>query len=184
LPGPAQADAATQGTNPGQPTLAGDPHGKIMGLTALLALRAAYRQAGRRVVWTNGCFDLLHAGHVRNLQAARLLGDVLIVGLNSDDSVRALKGTGRPIRHQQDRAEVLAGLECVDHVLVFAENTPAPTLAVLQPEVHCKGAEYAPPNGRPFPEGPIVEGYGGRVVFLPLTEGTSTTELVRRIRDR
>jgi rfaE bifunctional protein nucleotidyltransferase chain/domain len=155
---------------------------KVLDLPALLAARAAHRAAGRSVVWTNGCFDLLHAGHARSLRDAAGLGDVLVVGLNSDTSVRALKGRGRPLLPQAERAELLAALECVDHVLVFDGPTPVEVLAVLRPDVHCKGADYAPPGGKPIPELPLVEGYGGRVAFLPLVPHLSTTDLARRAR--
>ena len=156
---------------------------KIVEPSSLLSLRARYRQAGRSVIWTNGCFDLLHAGHVRSLHAAGQLGDVLVVGINSDESVRRLKGPSRPILPQRDRAEAIAALECVDHVVVFAESTPVEILARVQPDVHCKGADYAPPDGKPIPERAVVEAYGGRVAFLPMIPGISTTELVRRIRE-
>ena len=155
--------------------------GKIIDLPALMPIRDGYRRAGRTVVWTNGCYDLVHAGHVRSLQAAAELGDVLIVGLNSDESIRGFKGTSRPILPAADRAELLAAFACVDHVVVFAERTPASILDFLRPEIHCKGADYAPPNGKPIPEQAIVEAYGGRVVFLPLIPGISTSELIRRI---
>jgi rfaE bifunctional protein nucleotidyltransferase chain/domain len=155
---------------------------KVVQIPALLALRSAYRDAGRSVVWTNGCFDLMHAGHVRSLHAAADLGDVLVVGLNSDASVRRLKGPGRPVLPEAERAELLAALECVDHVLVFPDDEPSNVLRQLRPDVHCKGAEYAPPRGRPLPERAVVESYGGRVAFLPLVEGLSTTELLRRVR--
>src|SRR5437763_6003936 len=105
---------------------------KVLNLPELQAVRAVYRRAGRTVVWTNGCFDLLHAGHVRSLHAASELGDVLVVGLNSDASVRRLKGEGRPVQSENDRAEVLAALECVDHVVVFDDLTPTETLRQLQ----------------------------------------------------
>ena len=152
------------------------------GRDTLRALRASDRAAGRVVVWTNGCFDLLHPGHVASLQAARNLGDVLIVGVNSDASVKANKGPTRPILNQDERAGMLAALACVDHVVVFDEDTPAAILAELQPDVHCKGTEYAPPHGRPVPEADVVRAYGGRLAFLPLVPGVSTTELLRRIR--
>jgi rfaE bifunctional protein nucleotidyltransferase chain/domain len=155
---------------------------KIADLPTLLALRERYRQEQRTVVWTNGCFDLVHAGHIRSLQAASRLGDVLVVGLNSDDSVQGLKGAGRPVLPERDRAEILAALECVDHVLIFAELTPAAVLQQLRPDVHCKGTEYAPPHGRPIPEQALVEAYGGRVAFLPLVAGLSTSNLIDRIR--
>jgi rfaE bifunctional protein nucleotidyltransferase chain/domain len=158
------------------------PRKKHLGWPDLLAAREDLRRAGRVVVWTNGCFDLLHPGHVASLHAARALGDVLVVGLNSDSSVKANKGPSRPILTQHERAAMMAALECVDHVLVFDEPTPAAALSRLRPDVHCKGAEYAPPHGRPVPERAVVEGYGGRVAYLPLVPGVSTTELLRRVR--
>jgi phosphoheptose isomerase len=151
---------------------------------SLLPLRRRWRQEGRQVVWTNGCFDLLHAGHLLSLRAARALGDVLVVGVNGDDSVRRLKGPTRPVVPAAERAELLAGLECVDHVIVFEELTPEAALERLRPDVHCKGAEYAPPHGKPVAEAALVEGYGGRVAFLPMLPGVSTTDLVERVRRR
>ncbi len=155
---------------------------KLRDWPALLVLRESARAAGSTVVWTNGAFDLLHPGHVASLQQARALGDVLIVGLNSDRSVKAYKGPARPILNQDERAAMLAALECVDAVMVFDENTPAESLARLKPDIHCKGAEYAPPHGRPVPERAVVEAYGGRIEYLPLVPGVSTTEILRRIR--
>jgi D-beta-D-heptose 7-phosphate kinase/D-beta-D-heptose 1-phosphate adenosyltransferase len=157
---------------------------KIVDREALLDLREQYRKQGRTVVWTNGCFDLLHAGHVMSLQAARRHGDVLIVGLNSDASVARLKGRGRPIVSADERSQVLAALSCVDHVLVFGEPTPEPILALLKPDIHCKGADYAPPNGKPVPEAGVVAAYGGRIEYLPLLPEVSTTDLVRRVQER
>jgi rfaE bifunctional protein nucleotidyltransferase chain/domain len=148
-----------------------------------MAIRAEARTGGTTVVWTNGCFDLLHVGHVLNLQAARRNGDILIVGVNSDRSVRCLKGLGRPVLPQAERAEVLAALECVSYVLIFDDDDPVRILRALRPDVHCKGAEYAPPHGKPIPEAPIVASYGGRLAFLPLVPGISTTDIVRRIRE-
>ena len=158
-----------------------DPSSKIVAWPVLLDQREVWRRDRQVVVWTNGCFDLLHVGHVRSLLAARRLGDVLVVGLNSDDSVRSLKGPGRPILPAVERAELLAALECVDLVAVFEESTPAAALARLQPDVHCKGADYAPPHGKPIPEAEVVRSDGGRVEFLPLLPETSTSALVRRI---
>jgi len=145
-------------------------------------LRREWRKAGRRVVWTNGCFDLLHIGHIRNLQAAKALGDILVVGVNSDASIRQLKGPDRPIVPQAERVEILAALACVDCVVVFEELTPEAVLARLQPDIHCKGADYAPPHGKPIPEAKVVAAYGGRIEFLPLVEAKSTTTLVQQIR--
>src|SRR6202007_955821 len=113
---------------------------KVLSWDRLLEWRARARRGKKPVVWTNGCFDLLHVGHVRNLQAARALGDVLVVGVNSDASVRRLKGPSRPLVPDRERAEILAALECVDHILIFDEPTPEAALARFQPEVHCKGA--------------------------------------------
>src|SRR5690242_15457316 len=154
---------------------------KVIDLDSLLALRARWRGEGKTVVWTNGCYDLLHVGHVRGLQEARRLGDVLVVGVNSDASVRRLKGPRRPIVPEAERAEVLAALACVDHVLVFGEDTPVEVIARLQPDVHCKGADYAPPSARPIPEAEVVRSYGGRIAFLTFSPGVSTSDLVARI---
>jgi len=148
----------------------------------LLELRDAARVAGSTVVWTNGTFDLLHPGHIASLQQARALGQMLVVGVNSDRSVKAYKGPNRPILNQDERAEMLAALECVSAVIIFDEDTPAESLAKLQPDIHCKGAEYAAPHGRPVPERAVVEAYGGRIEYLPLLPGVSTTEILRRIR--
>jgi rfaE bifunctional protein nucleotidyltransferase chain/domain len=143
-------------------------------------LREEWRAAGKKVVWTNGCFDIVHAGHVRSLRAAKALGDILIVGLNSDASVRAFKGPSRPIVCEEDRAELIAALEPVDFVTIFNEPDPVAILSQLRPDIHCKGEEYAD-GKRPIPEQPIVEGYGGRICFLPLLEGRSTSGLIERI---
>jgi phosphoheptose isomerase len=161
-----------------------DDEPSVVEWPALLELRQRWRREGRTVVWTNGCFDLLHGGHVRGLQAARSLGDVLVVGLNSDESVRRLKGDGRPIMPVAERAEVLAALRVVDHVVVYSEDTPEVALEKLQPDVHAKGADYAPPNGKPLPERAVVEGYGGRIEFLPFVEGLSTTQLAEKLARR
>lgn len=140
---------------------------------------AAARAAGRRVVFTNGVFDLLHPGHVRYLQQARALGDVLVIGINTDRSVRANKGPERPITPEAERAEVLAALECVDAVTVFDEETPYSVISDLQPDVLVKGADWAHDAivGRD-----VVEARGGEVVRVPVEQGHSTTSIVARIR--
>lgn len=158
------------------------PRTKFVTPADLPALGESLRAAGRVVVWTNGCFDLVHAGHARSLFDARALGDVLVVGVNSDASVRRLKGAGRPIVPEGERAELLTAFGCVDFVVVFGEDTPEECLRRLRPAVHCKGADYAPPHGKPVPEAALVESCGGRVAFLPPVAGLSTTELVRRIK--
>jgi phosphoheptose isomerase len=158
------------------------PPGSVVSLDELLRLREEWRAAGRVVVWTNGCFDVLHAGHLASLEAARGLGDVLVAGVNSDEAVRRLKGEGRPLVPADERAALVAALRPVDFVVVFDEDTPEAVLGRLRPEVHVKGADYAPPDGKPIPELAVVEGYGGRVEFLPLVPRRSTTELVDTIR--
>lgn len=154
---------------------------KLSDLPALLSIREQYRQAGKVVVWTNGCFDLLHPGHVSSLASAKALGDVLIVGLNSDDSVKENKGPTRPVLNEHDRTKLLSALSVVDHVVLFSEKTPEKILSVLKPDIHTKGEEYKPPHGRPVPEAATVQAYGGRIEYLPLVPGISTTELIRRI---
>lgn len=154
---------------------------KFQTVNALADMRPEWRRLGKTVVWTNGCFDLLHAGHVRSLRAAKALGDILIVGLNSDDGVRAIKGLLRPLIPEQDRVEIISALEVVDYVTLFDELEPSAPLARIQPDIHCKGQEYAPGNGRAVPEREIVLAYGGRIEFLPLFEGRSTTGLLERI---
>jgi rfaE bifunctional protein nucleotidyltransferase chain/domain len=157
---------------------------KAVSWDTLLPWRARVRQERKTVVWTNGCFDLLHVGHVRSLQAARSRGDALVVGINSDACVRRLKGPRRPLIPEDQRVEVLTALECVDYVIVFDESTPETAIARLQPDVHCKGADYAPPHGKPIPEAALVASYGGRIEFLPLVPSLSTSDLVRRIREQ
>jgi rfaE bifunctional protein nucleotidyltransferase chain/domain len=155
---------------------------KILTRDGLRIWRQFERQRGHRVVWTNGCFDLLHAGHVTSLEAAKELGDRLIVGVNSDDSVRGNKGSDRPIIPEADRARLIAALACVDAVCIFDDATPTAILAEIQPDVHCKGDDYAPGRGKPIPEADTVTGYGGTIAFLPFVPGLSTTAIVDKLR--
>ena len=152
--------------------------GIVVSQDELLKLTARDKGNGRRVVFTNGCFDLLHPGHVRCLAAARALGDVLVVAVNNDLSARQNKGDGRPLVPQQDRAEVLAALASVDYVTIFDEPTPRELIARVRPDVLVKGADWGPGNivGREE-----VEAGGGQVVSIPLAEGYSTTRLVEKI---
>ncbi len=158
---------------------AADARGKWLDRTALPALRARMSETGRRIVFTNGCFDLLHAGHVRYLASAKAEGDVLVVGVNDDASVRRLKGAERPVNTLGDRMEVLAGLAAIDHVVAFDEDTPAALIAALEPDVLVKGMDWKDKGvvGRD-----LVEARGGRVVLVDLLEGRSTSGLVDRIR--
>jgi D-glycero-beta-D-manno-heptose 1-phosphate adenylyltransferase len=138
------------------------------------------KRNGRRVVFTNGCFDLLHPGHIQCLEQARELGDVLIVGLNSDASVRQLKGEGRPLLPERERAEILAALESVDAVVIFDDLTPQRVIARLLPDILVKGGDWA---GDRIVGREEVEAAGGRVVSAPVVPGYSTTEIVKKIRE-
>lgn len=146
---------------------------------AAAALAARVRDAGGRVVFTNGVFDLLHPGHVRYLRDARNLGELLLVGINSDDSVRRIKGPHRPVNPEHERAEVLLGLTSVDGVLVFDEDSPHAIITAIQPDILVKGSDWGPDDiiGRD-----VVEARGGRVVRMPLAPGHSTSDLIRRVR--
>ncbi|MCL2779471.1 MAG: SIS domain-containing protein [Polyangiaceae bacterium] len=157
--------------------------GKVLALDELLEVRERYRNEGKTVVWTNGVFDVLHAGHLASLRAAKALGNVLVVGINTDATVKAAKGPSRPIFPAAERAEMLAALEVVDHVVVFEEPTPVEVLSKVKPDIHTKGADYAPPNGAPMPEAETVRAYGGRIEFLPLVTGRSTTATVASLRE-
>ncbi|MCB1172577.1 MAG: adenylyltransferase/cytidyltransferase family protein [Leptospiraceae bacterium] len=134
-------------------------------------------QSFQSVVFTNGCFDVLHRGHAAYLAQARALGDCLVVGLNSDASVRALKGADRPIHTWEDRAWLLACLRFVDFVVFFNEATPIETLQVLRPSIHCKGGDYQPAD---LPEKPTIDSFGGRIEILPFLGGHSTTNILRK----
>lgn len=152
---------------------------KIVDLGGLLGRIEALRARGEKLVFTNGCFDLIHVGHLRYLQAARALGDRLIVAINSDASMRRLKGPTRPILPEDQRLKVLAGLACVDFVLAFEDDTPHRLLRAIRPEILVKGANYSVEGvvGRE-----VVEEYGGRVLTVELTEDRSTSDMIRRIR--
>jgi D-beta-D-heptose 7-phosphate kinase/D-beta-D-heptose 1-phosphate adenosyltransferase len=153
--------------------------GKILSHDQLLNERARLRDAGRKLVFTNGCFDILHVGHVRYLQAARSLGDALVVAINSDNSTRQLKGAQRPIVPQTERAEMLAALECVDFVTIFDELSPRSLIAALLPDVLVKGGDWQLDGIHGREE---VEAAGGRVLPLPFVAGKSTTNIIEKIK--
>ncbi len=155
--------------------------GRIVTTEELARLRDEEDRADRRLVFTNGCFDLLHAGHVRYLQQARELGDALAVGLNSDRSVRELKGEGRPINRQDDRAEVLAALGCVDYVVIFDGKRATDVLRTVRPHVYAKGGDYTPDSLDPEERAALAEA-GSGIKILPLVPGRSTTSVVERLR--
>ena len=146
---------------------------------ALQRRRAGLREAGRRLVFTNGCFDILHVGHVRYLEAARAEGDALLVAINSDRSVRELKGEGRPVNSQDERAEMLAALACVDYVTIFDEESPRRLIAEILPDVLVKGGDWSLDEIHGREE---VEAAGGRVLALPYVDGASTTSIIERIK--
>ena len=151
---------------------------KVKKVEELQAALAPIRQNGGQIVFTNGCFDLLHVGHLDTLSSARAQGDVLVVGLNSDSSVRLLKGPSRPLQPEDERAQILAALSCVDYVVIFREQTPLELLAVVRPDVHVKGGDYLASQ---LPETPLVQSWGGRVHIAPVAHGRSTSLLEKAI---
>jgi rfaE bifunctional protein nucleotidyltransferase chain/domain len=151
---------------------------KIVSLEEARAIRDQVASQGGRVVFTNGCFDLLHVGHVRYLKEAKGQGDLLVVGLNDDGSTRRLKGKGRPFMVQGDRAEILAALECVDCVVLFSEATAESLVRALKPDVYVKGGNY---RLEELPEAEVVAEYGGEIHLTPVTRGRSTTGLISAI---
>ena len=164
---------------------------KVKTLDEMRAVVDGLRERQGRLVFTNGCFELLHVGHIRYLQAARQLGEALVIGLNSDASVRQIKGSPRPLVPEAERAEVLAALSCVDYVIVFSEPTAENLVAALKPDIYVKGGDYAVVGrGEPLssvaglkiaPEMRVVEAYGGEIAVLPYSRGHSTTFLIDNI---
>lgn len=150
---------------------------KIMSAQSLRSKLDRYG-ADKKIVFTNGCFDVMHPGHTHCLMEARRRGDFLVVGINSDDSVRRLKGMSRPIIAEDERSMMLAALACVDAVVIFDEDTPAPLIRLLKPDIHIKGSDYA---DKQIPEREDVESYGGRVEFVDLKPGWSTTTFIERL---
>ncbi len=151
---------------------------KLIDRVALKKALKVHRSRGERIVFTNGCFDILHVGHVRYLKAAKTLGEVLLVGLNSDASVRSIKGDDRPINSEKDRAEVLAALACVNYITVFEEPDPLNLIEEVAPDVLVKGADW---EASQIVGADLVQGRGGRVVRIPVVEGISTTRLIEKI---
>jgi D-glycero-beta-D-manno-heptose 1-phosphate adenylyltransferase len=152
--------------------------GELLTRESLVARIADLRAAGRDVAFANGCFDLLHVGHIRYLQAAAGEADILVVAINDDESVRGLKGPGRPVLAAADRAELVAALRGVDYVTIFSEPTVTPLLEALRPDVHCKGTDYTPDT---VPERDTVRAYGGRVAIVGDPKDHSTRDLLTRI---
>jgi D-beta-D-heptose 7-phosphate kinase/D-beta-D-heptose 1-phosphate adenosyltransferase len=155
-----------------------DDHAPNRSLKSLATIIEAERFNGKRIVFTNGVFDILHAGHVQLLQRAKALGDVLVVGINSDASTRRLKGDARPINHERDRLALVSALEPVDYSIIFDEDTPANLISTLRPHIHVKGGDYTPES---LPEAQAVRSAGGRIEILSLVDGRSTTNVIRKI---
>lgn len=137
------------------------------------------KSENKKIVFTNGCFDILHAGHVRYLKESKKFGDILIVGLNSDVSVKKIKGESRPINPEMDRAEVLAGLEAVSYIVLFDETSPVKLLEEIKPDIYTKGADYTVET---LPEAKTVLSYGGKIEFIKFLEGRSTTKIIDKIK--
>ncbi|MGB7848247.1 MAG: D-glycero-beta-D-manno-heptose 1-phosphate adenylyltransferase [Candidatus Acidiferrum sp.] len=154
-------------------------HPAVLTLEETIVRFGREKRNGKRVVFTNGCFDLLHPGHIHSLEAARALGEVLIVGLNNDASVRTLKGAGRPVIPAEERAEILASLECVDAVLIFDDLTPQKVVAALSPDILVKGGDWP---GNQIVGREEVEAAGGKVVLVDVVPGYSTTDILKKIR--
>lgn len=152
---------------------------RILDRDALIAQTKSARRAGQTIVLTNGCFDVLHAGHIRYLQGAGKLGDVLVVAINADAQVRALKGIGRPILAERDRAELVASIEVVDFVTIFDEPTVEQLLLAIQPDVHAKGTDYTEET---VPERDVVRSFGGRVAIVGDPKNHSTSEILKRFK--
>ncbi len=153
----------------------------LLPLPELLKILEKERKEGKKIVFTNGCFDIIHAGHVDYLKKAKALGDILVVGLNSDDSIRRIKGEKRPIIPQEMRAEVLSSLKPVDYVVIFEEDTPENLIKTIKPDILVKGRDWEPEKivGREF-----VESYGGKVLTIPFTYNISTTKIINTILER
>jgi len=156
-----------------------DAASRILGRDAVIAETRSAKQAGQTIVLANGCFDVLHAGHIRYLQGARALGDVLIVAINADDQVKALKGIGRPILTELDRAELVASIDAVDFVTIFDEPTVEQLLLAIKPHVHAKGTDYTQET---VPERDVVRLYGGRVAIVGDPKNHSTSEMLKRFK--
>ncbi len=153
---------------------------KIKSLSVLSKVLARLRSKGKRIVFTNGCFDILHLGHIRYLKRAKKLGDILVIGLNSDRSVRLIKGAARPINRQSARAEILSALYFVDYVTIFNERTPKEVINKVRPDVLIKGGDW---KAEDIVGASFVKSYGGAVVSLPFIKGYSTTSLIKKLRN-
>lgn len=151
---------------------------KIKTIKSLQQILAKLKNQGKKIVFTNGCFDILHIGHIRYLKKAKSFGDILVIGLNSDSSVKKLKGKNRPVFSQNERAEILSSLEFVDFVIIFNEDTPEKLISKIKPDIHVKGGDYKTDD---LPEAEIVKEYGGKIKIVKFIPGYSTTGLINKI---
>ena len=158
-----------------------NPDEKTHSIDSLVKALRPLRDRGKSIVLTNGCFDLLHVGHVRFLRESSKFGDILVVGINSDNSVRSLKGNGRPIITLRERMELLSAIECVDFVTSFDDLIPLNLVRNVRPDIHVKGNEYAPGNGKTMPEAELVQSLGGEVRFVQMIPDRSTTRLIEHM---
>lgn len=154
--------------------------GKVIKKDEIKTLITELRQKNKKIVFTNGCFDILHLGHAKYLKNSSKFGDILIIGVNSDSSVKKLKGPTRPINPENDRAELLCELSCVDYTIIFDENSPVNLIKEIKPHVYTKGADYTIST---LPEAPYVLEYGGRVEFIEFVEGKSTTNVIEKMKE-
>jgi glycerol-3-phosphate cytidylyltransferase len=153
--------------------------GQVLNLDQILEILQDLKKQGKIIVTTNGCFDIIHVGHIKYLKQAKSLGDILIVGLNTDKSVKKLKGPTRPVNQENDRAEVLASLNPVDYVVLFDEDTPVELLGKIKPNIHVKGGDY---DLNTLPEAKTVQDINGKIVFIPFIDGKSTTKIIEKIK--
>jgi D-glycero-beta-D-manno-heptose 1-phosphate adenylyltransferase len=153
---------------------------KVISLEQASTLTTSLKKDGKKIAFTNGSFDILHSGHVDYLIKAKQLGDILILGLNSDSSVKSYKGDKRPINAETDRAYVLAALEAIDYIIIFTESTPEHLIEVLQPDIHVKGGDYTIDT---LPEAKIIQAYGGKIELVPFVPGKSTSTIIEKICD-
>jgi D-beta-D-heptose 7-phosphate kinase/D-beta-D-heptose 1-phosphate adenosyltransferase len=156
------------------------PAGKLKTRVQITRIADHLHAEGKTIVHTNGCFDVLHIGHIKSLTEARAQGDILVVSLNSDASVKRLKGPRRPVFPEQERAMLLGALECVDYVVLFEEDRPDENITAIRPTVHAKGGDYTPDS---LPEAPLVKSLGGRIYILAFHDGRSTTSVIQQLRE-
>lgn len=151
---------------------------KIKKIEELKDIIDIHKKQGKLIVFTNGCFEILHPGHIKLLEEAKNYGDILVVGINSDESVKRIKGEKKLIFDEKSRMKIISALECVDYVTLFNENTPENLIKIIKPHIHVKGGDYKEED---LPEAKIVKEYGGKIIILPLLEGFSTTQIIQKI---